>query len=64
MRYGRVLDRRLARLETVFVIPSEKDRIDALQVEALVSMSSEDLDCLHEIVLLHNAGSTVEETPE
>ena len=48
MRYSGVLARRLAKLETLFVIPSAKQRDEALVVEALVSMSSVDLQSLRE----------------
>lgn len=64
MRYGHILGRRLRELETLFAIPSPKQREDDLVVKALASMSFEDLDSLREIILLQNAGTLVEETPE
>jgi hypothetical protein len=48
----------------LFVIPSAKQRDEALVVEALVSMSSVDLESLREMVVLQNAGAVVEEIPE
>jgi hypothetical protein len=64
VRYGRTLQRRLAKLEAVANVMSTEDKWKSLHRSALKLMSDDDLEILEELAVLRAAGQGMEQTPE
>jgi hypothetical protein len=64
MRYGRMLHRRIARLEAVANVLSTEDKWKSLHRSALALMSEDDLVVLEEMAFLRDAGREIQQTPE